>query len=59
MKDTIVKITEEYGNMFITLKDGKKIPVKAITKYTYWKSGRKDCSINIEEPLTTSSECIK
>jgi len=56
MEDKIMNITKEEGTVVAILKNGDKIPVKAITTYTHWESGRKDCNINIIEPINGSAK---
>lgn len=55
MEDKIVRTVIEQGEMTVILKSGKKIPVKATTEETYWKSGRKDCNVTIHEPIITEN----
>jgi len=59
MDDKIIKVEEELSTMNVNLKDGTKIPVKAKTINTYWSSGRKDCKIQILEPLNSSAKIQK
>lgn len=55
MEDKIIKTTHEAGTMTVNLKTGEKVPVKSNTIYTFWKSGRKDCKIEILEPLSLTA----
>ena len=59
MEDKIIKIEEELGVMQLNLTDGRKIPVNAKTIYTYYESGRKDCTIQVEKPLELGSGVLK
>ena len=59
MEDKIIKVEEELSTMSVNLKNGTKIPVKAKTINTYWTSGRKDCDIQILEPLNSSAKIQK
>ena len=56
MEDKIVLIESKLSEMNVTLKDGTSIPVSARTTDTYWSSGRKDCLIQILEPLNSESK---
>ena len=49
--DKIIKVEEELGMAIINMKDGRKIPANVRTINTYWESGRKDCTVEIEKPL--------
>lgn len=55
MEDQIIKKRYESGTMTVNLKTGEQVPVKANTVYTYWKSGRKDCKIELLEPLNLTA----
>ena len=55
MEDKIIKTSDVVSNMTVILKDGTKIPVKAKTTETFWESGRKDCHVEILEPLNTKA----
>lgn len=55
MEDKVTKVTEEEGIMTVNLKNGVSQKVLAKTIYTFWKSGRKDCAIQIAEPLIGSA----
>jgi hypothetical protein len=46
-QDELLKVEEELGEAQATLMNGSKVPVKIKTIYTYWKSGRKDCHIDV------------
>lgn len=54
MEDKIIKIEEEIGVVTLNLVDGSKTPIKAKTTYTHWQSGRKDCHVSMEKPLSMS-----
>jgi len=56
MADKILRTEEEHGNAIVNLKSGKKIPVKIMTLYTHYESGRKDCNIIVEDALPISGE---
>lgn len=56
MNDKIINTTEEHNNMSVNLKDCTKKTVKAKTVYTHWESGRKDCTIQILDPLNSVSK---
>lgn len=55
-QDRVVKTTVEPRNMFVTMPDGKKMPVKGKVIQTYWESGRIDAHVEIEQPLSLSGE---
>jgi hypothetical protein len=55
MEDKITCKTEEEGIMYLNLRSGEKIPVKTITRYTNWESGRQDCNIEITEVLNSTN----
>ena len=59
MEDKIIKVEEELSTMSVNLKNGTKIPVKAKTINTYWTSGRKDCEIQILEPINSVAKTEK
>jgi len=59
MEDKIIKVEEELSTMCLNLKNGTKIPVKAKTINTYWTSGRKDCEIQILEPINSVAKTEK
>jgi hypothetical protein len=56
MEDKIINVSEEISDMTVTLKSGKKVPVKGKTIYTSWISGRKDCKIVILQPLSIDNQ---
>ena len=49
--DKIIKVEEIPHTVNLNLKSGKKVETKAITKNTYYESGRKDCEVLIQKPL--------
>ena len=59
MEDKIIKITEDQGEMTVTLKNGIKSKVLAKTIDTYWESGRKDCKIIILHPIDLSTQLVE
>lgn len=52
--DEIIKVEEKIENMSIQFRDGSKLSVKGKTTDTYYKSGRKDCSIELMSPIDTN-----
>lgn len=59
MEDKVINIEEEIEDVVLNLKTGEKIPAKAKTTYTYYESGRKDCKIEIEKPISLLGEANK
>lgn len=59
MEDKIIKVEEEIGIMHLDLTNGQRIPVNAKTIYTYYESGRKDCTIQVEKPLDLGTKIEK
>ena len=56
MEDKIINTSEEFGEMTVTLKNGKAEKIKAKTVYTHWESGRKDCAITLIEPISATGK---
>jgi len=57
--DEIIDIKEEIGKVILNTKSGKKIPTMSKTIYTYYKSGRKDCTVQIQKPLDMFSKNLE
>jgi len=51
MEDKIIKTEEENNIIHLNLKNGNRVPIKAKTIYTHYESGRKDCTIQLQEPI--------
>ena len=49
--DKVIKVEEEFEEVTLNLKSGKKVNTQAKTIYTYFESGRKDCRVEILKPL--------
>lgn len=49
--DEVIKVEEEKGEVTLNLKGGGKVKTPAKTINTYYKSGRKDCKIEIQTPI--------
>ena len=50
--EKVIKIEEEIGEVTLNTKSGKQIKTNAKTTYTIYDSGRKDCHVEILEPLS-------
>ena len=59
MEDKIIKVEEELAEATINLKTGEKVPVRTKTIYTHYESGKKDCKIIMEKPISLSGEVNK
>lgn len=57
--DPIINVTVEEGMVTLNMKNGDRIPAKAKTTYTHYKSGRKDCNVEIEKPLSLGGEQVQ
>lgn len=59
MLDKIVKIEKEQSQVIITLPNGDKLPTDAITTYTHYESGRKDCDVSVIKPVGMGGDSVQ